>query len=104
MAAPVKPADVEKALVAKGMVRTATQKHHVIFTKTIRGLLTLHTRISHNSPPIDDYLMGAMAGQCCLPLSEFRQLIDCPLTEAQWDQRVTELAPDGRNPFLRSGH
>jgi hypothetical protein len=86
------------------MVQSPNKKHHYVYTKTLAGLLALKTRISHNSAMIDDHLMGAMANECCLPLSEFRQLVACPLSENQWNQRVRELAPDGRNPFLRSGH
>lgn len=43
-----------------------------------------------------------MANQCCLQLREFWNLVDCPLSEEEWDALVADRCADGRNPFLRS--
>ncbi len=88
------------ALTAKGMVRD--ESHHHMYRKTIEGVTTLVTRMSHGSGEINDFLGKLMANQCCLQLREFWQLIDCPLTEQQWDEKVRERCRDGRNPFLRA--
>lgn len=73
----VKPSVVEAALLSKGMTRHAS--HHHMFRKTLDGVTTLVTRISHGSDPIDDGLAKLMGKQCCLQLKEFWELVDCPL-------------------------
>ena len=77
--------------------------HHIIFRKRIEGVTQVMTRISHNSPPIGDSLGLAMANQLCLRLKEFWELVDCPMSEADWDQLIRDRfrSSGGRNPFLR---
>ena len=74
--------------------------HHHMFRKTIEGVTHLVTRISHGAKQIDDNLGKRMANQCCLQLKEFWQLVDCPLSEEDWDAKVRERCADGRNPFI----
>ena len=90
---------VQDALQAKGMVQD--ENHHHMFRKKLLGVTTLVTRVSHGAKEIDDHLGRLMARQCCLQLAEFWRLIDCPLTEAQWDALVRQRCVGGRNPFLR---
>jgi hypothetical protein len=98
---PSRPAaDVENALIAKGMERT--QSHHVMLRKTVDGVTHLVTRVSQGrGGEIGDGLAKMMANQCCLQLAEFWRLIECTLTEDEWDALVTQRCSDGRNPFLR---
>jgi hypothetical protein len=91
-------ADVARALEAKGMERT--ESHHHMFRKQFDGVTTLVTRFSHGADQIDDHLGRLMGKQCCLQLKEFWQLIDCPLSEEQWDALVAERCEGGRNPFF----
>src|SRR5687767_9996407 len=91
-------ADVESALVAKGMVRD--ENHHHMFRKEVAGVTQLVTRTSHSSREIGDDLGSRMAKQCCLRLREFWDLIDCPLSEHAWDALIAERCADGRNPFM----
>jgi hypothetical protein len=42
-----------------------------------------------------------MANQLCLQLAEFWRLVDCPMTEDEWDELVRQRCVGGRNPFLR---
>jgi len=91
-------AAVTPALVAKGMQRDET--HHHMFRKRVDGVTTLVTRISHSASEINDGLGKLMASQCCLQLREFWALVDCGLSEADWDAKVTERCVGGRNPFL----
>jgi hypothetical protein len=93
--------DIEQALLAKGMERD--ENHHSMFRKTIGGVTHLVTRVSHGAREIDDGLGKLMANQCCLQLREFWNLVDCPLSERDWDVLVRERCRDGRNPFLRNG-
>lgn len=94
-----KVAIVEGAQLAKGMERD--ENHHSMYRKTIEGVTHLVTRISHGGNEIDDGLGKLMANQLCLQLTEFWELIDCPLSEDEWDAIVLDRCADGRNPFLR---
>lgn len=88
--------DVRQALLAKGM----EQNHHEMYRKTIEGVTQIVTRISHDAQNIDDGLGGMMAKQCCLYLKEFWDLVDCPLSESDWEAKVKERCSGGRNPFI----
>lgn len=92
-------AAVESALLDKGMERDDT--HHRMFRKTLEGVTHLVTRISHGGQEIDDGLGKLMAHQLCLQLAEFWRLVDCPLSEADWDALIRARCGGGRNPFLR---
>jgi len=89
---------VADALVRKGMVRE--DSHHVMFVKTLEGVATLVTRMSHESHEIDENLAARMAKQCCLFLREFWRLVDCPLRREEWDDLVRQRCVGGRNPFI----
>ncbi len=90
--------EVAAVLEAKGMERD--EKHHHMFRKRVDGVTTLVTRISHSSAEINDHLGKLMANQCCLQLAEFWDLVDCPLSEEDWDEIVADRCIEGRNPFL----
>ena len=89
---------VAQALLDKGMAQD--EKHHHMFRKSLEGVTHLVTRISHSAKEIDDGLGKRMANQCCLQLREFWRLVDCPLSEDDWDELIRERCPGGRNPFL----
>lgn len=89
--------DVAHALEAKGMERD--ESHHHMFRKTVEGVTTLVTRLSHDGGEVDDGLAKMMGNQLCLQLKEFWNLVDCPLSEEEWEKIVAERCPDGRNPF-----
>jgi hypothetical protein len=93
-----KASDVAKALVDKGM--TAHESHHTMFRKTIDGVTTVVTRISHGADTIGDDLGKRMANQCYLQLREFWELVDCTLSEDEWDRLITQRSVGGRNPFM----
>jgi hypothetical protein len=90
---------VRQALLDKGMQPDDT--HHHMFRKTVEGTTRLVTRISHDAREIDDHLGGLMAKQLCLQLREFWRLVECTLSEAEWDDLVRARCEGGRNPFLR---
>lgn len=93
---------VRQALLDKGAVQD--EKHHHMFHKEVEGVTHLITRISHGAQEINDSLAKAMAAQCCLQLREFWNLIDCPLSERDWDVKIRERCQGTRNPYLRSRH
>jgi hypothetical protein len=90
--------DVAEALLDKGMVRD--ESHHHMYRKTLEGVTHLVTRISHSAKEIDDHLGKLMANQLCLQLAEFWRLVDCPMSEDEWDKLIRERCAQGRNPFL----
>jgi hypothetical protein len=75
-------------------------KHHTMFRKKIDGVTVLVTRMSRGTSSINDSLGHRMANQCCLQLREFWNLVDCALSEQQWDALVTQRCSGGRNPFI----
>ena len=77
------------------------ENHHHMFRKTLEGVTQLVTRLSHSGGEIDDGLAKMMASQCCLQLREFWNLVDCSLTEEDWNAIVTERCARGQNPFFR---
>lgn len=89
---------VAQALEAKGMQRT--ESHHHMFRKEVDGVTTLVTRVSHDAKEIGDGLGLLMGRQLCLHLKEFWRLVDCPLSEEDWDAIVESRCQDGRNPFF----
>lgn len=91
--------DVEDGLLAKGM--ELDESHHHMFRKTLAGVTQLVTRTSHGMSQIDDGLGKRMAAQLCLQLREFWNLVDCPLSENEWDDLVRQRCAGGGNPFLR---
>ena len=94
-------AEVEAALLAKGMERD--ESHHHMFRKTVEGATHMVTRISHGSSDIGDDLGKRMANQCVLQLREFWDLVDCTLTAEAWDELARSRCTNGRNPFLHRG-
>jgi hypothetical protein len=89
---------VQAALIAKGMV--PDESHHHMLRKKIDGVTELVTRISHNSSDIQRSLATLMAHQCALTTNEFWRLIECPLTEREWNRLVKDRCAGGRNPFI----
>jgi hypothetical protein len=79
---------------------TGEGSHHIMLTKEIDGVTQLVTRVSHSAKVIDDGLGSLMGKQLALQLREFWDLVDCPLSEKDWEEIVAERCPDGRNPFI----
>jgi hypothetical protein len=78
------------------------QSHHYMLRKKVDGVTTLVTRMSHDDRDIRGDLAGLMARQCCLRPTEFWELIDCPLSQEQWEELIKERCAGGRNPYI--GH
>ena len=91
MAATYKRAAVERALEAKGFCRR--ESHHSYFIYyTEGGMKTpVRTKTSHGKSGADipDWLFSRMAKQCKLRTAEFRDLVDCPLSQADYEALLT---------------
>jgi hypothetical protein len=97
---PVRPARVvRQALLSKGM--TPDEGDHEFFRKDIPGVNQLVTKISHSGKDIGDAKATRMANQLCLQLREFWRLIDCSISEQDWEAIVRDRCPNGTNPLVR---
>jgi hypothetical protein len=78
------------------------ENHHFMLRKKLEGVTTLVTRMSRDGADIRGDRAGLMASQCALYTSEFWQLVECPLSQEQWEELIKQRCADGRNPFI--GH
>ena len=95
---PRRTSDVQKALCDKGMV--PDEGHHHMYRKTVDGVTHVVTRVSHSGTDIPDSLGKLMGNQCFLQLKEFWRLVDCPMSETDWDLLIRSRVVNGRSPFL----
>ncbi len=86
--------DVEAALTRKGMEADADGKH-VNFTRRTPSGFELKTHISHGSKSIGDKILSLIAKQCQLSNGEFRELVNCNIDEARWDELVAKREATG---------
>lgn len=88
MAATYKRAAVESALEAKGFRRR--ESHHSYFVYyTEEGVKTpIRTKTSHGPGGADvpNTLIGRMARQCRLRTADFRALVECPLSQTEYEE------------------
>ena len=91
MAATYTRAAVESALKAKGFRRR--ESHHSYFVYyTEDGTKTpVWTKTSHGKGGADipNNLIGRMAKQCKLRTARFRALVDCSLSQAEYEALLT---------------
>lgn len=79
------------ALTTKGA--NSRGSHHVMLTKQIDGVTVAMTRVSHGRKDVPVGVMKAMARQCHLKLAEFVDLVDCPLSESDWNELIIARRP-----------
>jgi len=86
----LKSKDVEKALCKKGFEMSNTD--HRVFWFYIDGKKTnIHTKTSHNSQDIDDYLQSCMARQMQLTKNEFLLFISCQMSFEKYIERIKSI-------------
>lgn len=74
------------ALRSKGA--EVRQSNHVMLTKRIDGVTMVLTKVSHGRKDVPKGVMRAMDRQCHLTLPQFIDLVECPLSEADWDELI----------------
>ncbi len=83
---------VDAALEAKGFARSEGDHHYFVY-HTRDGLKSrARTKTSH-SPKIKDIpdnLLDQMARQCLSTKPEFLRLIDCPLTQDEYEEQLRD--------------
>ena len=80
---------VESALLKKGFRydkdKTASMSHRAFYFYDLNGNKTnICTHLSHNSQPINDYLIGKMAKQLKLKNGQFKDMISCHISHEQY--------------------
>lgn len=87
---PLKRRDVESSLESKGFVRE--ERDHAFFIYyTKNGLKSsVRTKVSHGTSHTDisDNLVGMMARQCKLVTKDFKDLIACPLSRDEYEDKL----------------
>jgi len=82
---------VEASLRAKGFRENAKADHRVFTYFTQEGLKSVvFTKTSHGSGyrTLDDGLLGQMARQCRLTKARFIELVDCPLSQDDYEKEL----------------
>jgi hypothetical protein len=75
-----KTRDVSASLCGKGFREHTDRDHRYYFFYHAGKKSSIQTKISHNAGEIDDYLCSAMSRQIKLTRTQFRALVECPLT------------------------
>ncbi len=81
---------VEKALTAKGFRLREGDHHYFIFFSDEGKKSLAKTKTSHSHKTISDILLAAMARQCYLSKGEFLNLVDCPLSQAEYQAMLQQ--------------
>jgi predicted RNA binding protein YcfA (HicA-like mRNA interferase family) len=78
--------DVEKGLEKKGFNKREGD-HHFFAYYSIAGKKTrVFTKTSHGKKEIADNILSQMAKQCRLTNKQFNELIDCPLSQDDYEK------------------
>lgn len=84
---------VEAGLEAKGFTKDEKKDHRYYTYVTVEGKKTaVFTKTSHGSKykTLDDSLLLKMAKQCKLTKAKFVELVDCPLSRAEFEKLLAE--------------
>ncbi len=82
---------VERGLTNKGFAETQGD-HHFFTYVTFAGKKTrVFTKTSHGAKQIDDKTLSMMARQCRLGRGEFFRLVDCPMTQDEYEAHLKTL-------------
>lgn len=83
---------VEAALKTKGFRTKEGDHHYFIFYSREDKKTIIKTKTSHSpkTKTLGDPLISAMAKQCFLTKDEFLDLVDCPMTQEVYEQKMRE--------------
>jgi len=83
---------VESALEKKGFVAENSDHKHFTYHTLAGKKTSLWTKTSHGSgyKTLSDSLVSAMARQCGLTNGQFKQLVDCPLSQESLEGILVE--------------
>ena len=82
---------VEERLVQKGFTLVPSKDHrYYVFVFENRTVARTKVSLGTKYKDLSDDLISAMARQCHLPKSEFLDLVDCPMTQRGYEERLRE--------------
>lgn len=85
----IDPKKASKSLLKKGFIKIEKDHHYYEFW--YEDKMVARTHISHGTEkPIHDGLIASMSRQCQLKASEFRNLINCPLSKERYIKKLKE--------------
>ena len=89
---PLDRRSVESALEGKGFKRVEGDHAFFIYYSLAGKKSPVRTKTSHGSghKDIGDDLVSRMAKQCKLTAREFRELVDCALTQTRYEAKLLE--------------
>lgn len=82
---PRKRVDVQKGLLNKGFRSREGDHHYYNYFNTQGKKTTVFTKTSHSHTEISTELISLMAKQCRVTKQIFEQLVDCPLSQIQYE-------------------
>ena len=87
---------VERALMKKGFEREFRDHVYFVYYSLSGKRTRIRTSISHGlkSRDIGDQLASLIARQCKLSLKQFKALIDCSLTQPEYEEIVKSSHKD----------
>ena len=84
-------ADVIAGLKRKGFQDGKSSHHKYYVYKTLDGKISkVFTYVGHSGKDLSDYLLSQMARQCKVKREDFLKLIDCPLSQRQYEALIRE--------------
>ncbi len=94
---PRKHREIRSSLESKGFEIEEDRKHlFFVYVDKEGKTTTARTMMSHGSSgdDIGDNLLARMARQVLLSRSDFLKLIDCPMSQEEYDEKVTKVETD----------
>lgn len=85
---PRKQADVERTLLSKGFRKKEGDHHYFIYHSKAGRKTRVFTKTSHGEREVSDSLLALMAKQAKLSKSDFLNLVDCPLSRDQYEEKL----------------
>lgn len=82
--------DVERGLLRKGFEKKEGDHHYFIYCDLNGHKTAVFTKTSHTPKQreLPDHLLSLMARQCRLSKSDFFDLVDCPLSRENYENKL----------------
>lgn len=77
----IKTRKIDRALNKKGFTKDSSKDHHYFYLIVEGRKTSVYTRMSHGESEISKNLESLMARQLYLSKEQFKNLVDCPMTE-----------------------
>ncbi len=83
---------VLSSLKQKGFVEERASRHiQLSYKSKSNEIEPKHTLLSHNKQDLNDFLINQMAKQCGLNKQQFLDLVDCPLSQEQYEEIIVKI-------------